>query len=554
MQEMQEAMQEIDTTQSQGQGTQPRRRWLTGRLLFLYAIVLAVLMVMLLPPLINVNRFQRRIAISIGGSLGRPVHLDRVELSLLPLPGFTLENFVVSEDPAFGSEPIIRANSVRATLRLSSLWRKRVEFSKISFTEPSVNLVHLPNGKWNLESILAQASRIEAAPTAQAKAGATPRFPYIEATGARLNLKQGMEKTPLSLTEAEFTLWLPNPQEWRLRLEGRPSRTDSDVTDTGVVRVEGTLGHAASLSEVPVNLEGEWRGAPLGEASRFLMGSDAGLRGDLVLTAKVRGSVGNSEVQARLRLNDARRADFVPARPLAVDMECLGTATNEFHAFENVRCSWPPTGTKTLALAGEIPDVRRLSSATVQVGTPGIPADTLVDWLHVASSRVPEDVAVTGVLAGSLAYRPGTGWDGQMVLSDAGLTHGKAEALVVGDVTVHWAAPAAIVRVHHRGATQAPAGGFLLAPTLLALGGKEPAVLDGRIDRSGYSLHLTGMATTARLLALGAAVPQFGDGLAEALPANRAAGPFRVDMVANRTWGGNQVWADASAGTGHRRR
>jgi len=555
VQEMQEAMQEIDTTQSQGQGTQPRRRWLTGRLLFLYAIVLAVLMVALLPPLINVNRFQRRIATSIGGSLGRPVHLDRVELSLLPLPGFTLENFVVSEDPAFGSEPIIRANSVRATLRLSSLWRKRVEFSKISFTEPSVNLVHLPNGKWNLESILAQASRIEAAPTAQAKAGATPRFPYIEATGARLNLKQGMEKTPLSLTEAEFTLWLPNPQEWRLRLEGRPSRTDSDVTDTGVVRVEGTLGHAASLSEVPVNLEGEWRGAPLGEASRFLMGSDAGLRGDLVLTAKVRGSVGNSEVQARLRLNDARRADFVPARPLAVDMECLGTASDEFHAFENVRCSWPPTGTKTLALAGEIPDVRRLSSATVQVGTPGIPANTLVDWLHVASSRVPEDVAVTGVLAGSLAYRPGSGWDGQMVLSDAGLTHGKAEALVVGDVAVHSAAaPAAVVRVHHRAAAQAPAGGFVLAPTLLALGGKEPAVLDGRIDRSGYTLHLTGMATTARLLALGTAVPQFGDGLAEALPANRAAGPFRVDMVANRTWGGDQVWADASAGTGHRRR
>ena len=232
-------MQDIDTTQAQGEGTRPRRRWLSGRFLFLYAVVLALLMVALLPPLINVNRFQRRIATSIGGSLGRPVHLDRVELSLLPLPGFTLENFVVSEDPAFGSEPIIRANSVRATLRLTSLWRKRVEFSKISFTEPSVNLVHLPNGKWNLESILAQASRIEAAPTAQAKAGATPRFPYIEATGARLNLKQGLEKTPLSLTEAEFALWLPNPQEWRLRLEGRPSRTDSDVTDTGLVRVEG---------------------------------------------------------------------------------------------------------------------------------------------------------------------------------------------------------------------------------------------------------------------------------------------------------------------------
>ncbi|HEY6375810.1 MAG TPA: AsmA family protein [Edaphobacter sp.] len=545
-------MQEIDTTQTQGKGTQPRRRWLSGRFLFLYATVLVLLMVALLPPLVNMNRFQRRIATSIGGSLGRPVHLDRVELSLLPLPGFTLENFVVSEDPAFGSEPIIRANSVRATLRLSSLWRKRVEFSTISFTEPSVNLVHLPNGQWNLESILAHAARVEAAPTAQAKAGAAPRFPYIEATGARLNLKQGLEKTPLSLTEAEFALWLPNPQEWRLRLEGRPSRTDSNVTDTGIVRVEGTLGHAASLREVPINLEGEWRGSPLGEASRFLTGRDAGLRGDLVLTAKVRGTIGNSAIETRLRLNDARRADFVPARPLTVDMECAATATNEFHAFENVQCIWPPSGTKTLALTAEIPDIRNLRSATVQIGSPGIPASTLIDWLHVASSRIPVDLAATGVMTGSMAYRPGAGWDGEMVVTGAGLTNSKTASLVVGDVTVQ-TAPAIVPVRGHRQATQpqAPAGGFVLAPLQLALGGKEPAVLEGRIDGTGYSLHLTGMATTERLLELGTAFPQIGDGLAEALPTNRAAGPFRVDMVAKRAWGEAQVWADASSNLGH---
>ena len=61
-------MQEIDTTHAQGEGTQPRRRWLSGRFLFLYAVVLVLLMVALLPPLVNVNRFQRRIATSIGGS------------------------------------------------------------------------------------------------------------------------------------------------------------------------------------------------------------------------------------------------------------------------------------------------------------------------------------------------------------------------------------------------------------------------------------------------------------------------------------------------------
>src|ERR1700733_6565500 len=217
------------------------------RLLYVALAALVILLLVLLPPLISVNRYQKRIARSISDSLGRPVHLDKVSLNLLPLPGFTLENLVVDEDPAFGSEPVIRANSVRATLRISSLWRRRVEFSTISFTDPSVNLVHLADGKWNLDSILLNAAHIDAAPTAQKKPGPAPRFPYIEATGARLNLKLGNEKTPISFTDADFALWLPDPQQWHLRLRAHPARTDTNASDTGLFSLEGTLGRAASL-------------------------------------------------------------------------------------------------------------------------------------------------------------------------------------------------------------------------------------------------------------------------------------------------------------------
>src|SRR5260370_13956163 len=281
----------------------------------------ALLLLLVLPPLIGVSRFQRRIATSISNSLGRPVHLDRVSLNLLPLPGFTLENLVVSEDPAFGREPIIRSNSVRRTLWISSLWRKQVEFSKISFTEPSVNLVHAANGRWNLEGILLQASRIEAAPTAQAKAGPAPRFPYIEATGARLNLKQEQEKLPLSLTDAEFALWLPSPQEWHLRLQARPARTDAYVSDARIGQLDGTLGPAASLRQVPLHLQGERRNAPLGDASRVLLGRDAGLRGELTLSAHIKRTGGNSARQRRFRLRDTRRADVDPRYTTAAHLE-----------------------------------------------------------------------------------------------------------------------------------------------------------------------------------------------------------------------------------------
>jgi AsmA family len=527
------------------------------RLLYLAFAALALLLLILLPPYVSVNRYQRRIATSISDSLGRPVHLDKVILNLLPLPGFTLENFVVDEDPAFGSEPVIRANSVRATLRLSSLWRRRVEFSTISFTEPSVNLVHAASGKWNLESILLHAAHVAAAPTDQKKAGPAPRFPYIEATGARLNLKLDHEKTPISLTDADFALWLPDPQQWHLRLSARPARTDTDVSDTGTLEVEGTLGRAASLGQVPINLRGEWRNVPLGEGTRVLLGRDAGLRGEMTLTANAQGTVSNSAIQTRLRLADARRADFVPAQPLSIDIQCLATAINDFHGFENLHCSWPPAGSSDapiLALSGTLPDIRSLHSATFQIGTPGLSAATLLQWLHIASARVPADISATGALTGSLSYAAsassGMPLQGEVLIANASLInpHAGLTSLVTGDVALSSAASTPQETRHTKNHQPAPPpdNGFLLAPTALALGGKDPATLEGRFDATGYTLHLTGMASIARLQALATALPQLGDGLNEVLPTNRAAGPFRIDLTATRPWGKPQTWTDTS--------
>lgn len=548
-------MLESRAVRERGGGAERRRSAFFRRFVYVYLVLLALLLLALLPPLVNVNRFQRRIATSIGESLGRPVHLDSVSLTVLPLPGFTLVNLVVAEDPGFGSEPVIRANEVQATLRLQSLWGRRVEFSTITFKEPSVNLVHRADGKWNLEGILLQASRIQAAPTAQAKAGPAPRFPYIEATGARVNLKQGMEKLPIALTEADFALWLPSPQEWRLRLQGHPARTDTNASDTGIFQMEGTLGHAGSLLEVPINLSGEWRNAPLGEASRVVMGRDMGLRGQVTVSATVKGTVGESAVTAKLKLGDARRAEFVPERALNVEMECLGDATEAFHTFEEVRCSWPPAGAtgllggagpQMLAVLGSVPDVRRMGLATVEVGSPGVPAGTLVDWLRIASARVPADLTAAGTMSASFTYEHG--WTGRLAGTGVSLSSTRAglSVLTLGEVGLQ--SVAAVKASSKRGhvVEAVPAGGFVLAPVLLALGDVSPALLEGRFDGAGYTLHLTGMAEFSKLLALGAAVPQFGDGLAEALPKDRAKGPTRVDLTATRSWGGGQVWREGA--------
>ncbi len=507
----------------------PRR----SRVLAVLGVICIVLLLIFLPPLISVNRYRRQIATSIGRSLGRPVHMDSVTLNLLPMPGFTLENFVVSEDAGFGAEPVIQARSVTAALRVGSLWRRRIEFSRITLDEPSVNLVHRADGRWNIESILLQASKIEAAPTAQKVAGDAPRFPYIEATGARVNVKMGLEKMPLALSEAEFALWLPEPRQWRLRLEGHPARTDTASTDTGLVRIQGTLGKAATLQDVPVDLTAEWRNAPLGGVSWVLVGRDAGFRGEMALRASVKGTVGLNAVESRLELAGLRRADFVPRRTLDADLTCRATASDVFHQFRDVRCGLPSdlldnpklTGA---SLQGDVPRILEPAAAEGVLTLANVDAGLLLDALRIVSPRISPNLSLSGALEGKLS-----GWtaaEGDVAIAKARLALGEGKPFLDGDVAGAFAGQQ-----------------LTMEPIELDLGGPQPALLDAHMDRSGYALHLSGTVLRTRLLALARALPPFGDGLEEALPPapedDAAKAPIKVDLVSTRTWAGGQSWS-----------
>src|ERR1700689_1882800 len=196
------------------------RRWI------LLAVAVLSVVAFVLPPLVNINRYQHRIADSISRSIGRQVHISSVKLRLLPLPGFEFSDFSVEEDPRFGYEPILHSDSVVADLRLLSLWRGRLEVSRIHFDDASLNLVREPNGGWNLASVLVQAAHIPNAPTGQRYAGSAPRFPYIEAESARINFKQGNEKMPLSFLNADLSISLDPGNDWELHLKAQPARTD----------------------------------------------------------------------------------------------------------------------------------------------------------------------------------------------------------------------------------------------------------------------------------------------------------------------------------------
>jgi uncharacterized protein involved in outer membrane biogenesis len=465
------------------------RRWI------LLAVLLLAVLAFVLPPLVNINRYQHRIADNISRSIGRQVHISSVKLRLLPLPGFEFSDFSVEEDPQFGSEPILHSSSVVAYVRLLSLWRGRLEVSRIHFDDASLNLVRDANGGWNVASILVQAAHISNAPTGQRYAGRTPRFPYIEAENTRINFKQGNEKKALSFLNSDLSISLAPGDEWEIHFRAQPVRTDLvlDLADTGVLRIDGTLRRAPSLAGMPLNLKLGWTGAPLGQLSRLILGSDTGWRGDLQVDAQVAGTAELAQINSSLKVAGLHRAEYSPARPLDVAATCKAAFRKQSGLLEDISCA-SPVGDGALKLTGSVQVVQTLPQADLTLEIDRVPAAAVLAGLQEVRSGLGAGVQPSGLLNGHLDYTSQTGRrpliTGEMAFASLSLTPPDSDKpFVLAPVRVRCDSPE----------TGSPA--LLLQPVRLAMGAPVPLTVDGRFTSAGFDLHLSGATSLLRLQA-----------------------------------------------------
>ena len=460
-----------------------------------------------LPPLVNINRYQHRIADGIGRSIGRPVHISSVKLRLLPLPGFEFSDFSVEENPQFGSEPILHSGSVVAYLRLLSLWRGRLEVSRIHFDDASLNLVREPNGGWNLASILVQAAHIPNAPTGQRYSSGTPRFPYIEAENARINFKQGNEKKPLSFLNSDLSISLAPGDDWEVHFRAQPVRTDLDLAlaDTGVLRIDGTLHRAALLGKMPLNLKVEWTGVPLGQLSRLTLGRDIGWRGGLEVEALVGGTAELAQINASLKVAGLHRSEFSSARPMDVATSCQASFRKESRSLEDISCT-SPVGDGALLLTGSIQDGQTVPLANLTLGINRVPAAAVLAGLQEVRSGLGGGVQAAGAVNGHFHYTSQSERQplisGEVLLASLSLTPPDASRPFLF----------APVRLKCDSTEAGNAGppALLLQPVRLLMGAPVPVTVDGRFTPAGFDLHLSGATSLARLQAFNKSFGLFG--------------------------------------------
>jgi hypothetical protein len=476
---------------------------------------------------------------SVSSALGRQVEIESVRLRLFPQPGFDLKNFIVHDDPAFSAEPMLRAQEVAASLRLTSLLRGRLEIARLDLTEPSLNLVRDRAGHWNLENLLERAARLPIAPTSKVKSEVRPGFPYIEADSGRINFKLGQEKKPYALTQADFALWQASENQWGMRLKAQPVRTDFNLGDTGVLRVSGSWQRAESLHRTPLNFSLQWDHAQLGQVSTLIHGTDQGWRGGVQLAATLSGTPADLNLKADASVQDFRRYDIPGGGNLLLAGECTGHYSTENHLLSRVACV-APVGSGAMTLGGEIsfPGPRRWR---LELAAQEVSIEDLVLLARHAKKDIPNDLNARGrVSARFEAHRDSEEtaavWEGS----------GETTGFQLGsNLTKLQLAPeripfAVVPGGHLPGSRQRSPGKTVpvlaethleIGPLNLALGRPSPATLRGWLSRSGYSFWLQGDAELRPLLQLARIL-----GLPASQPA--AEGLAKVDFQIAGNWAG----------------
>jgi hypothetical protein len=519
----------------------PRRRawsrwakWFVCLLIFLWLADRGVSL------LIRHTRLQRRLTARLGTVFGRSVEVGSYDFSLWGGPTLQAHAVTFGEDPRFGHEYFLRADSLTVRLRWQSFFHGHMELGAIALESPSLNLVRNSGGDWNVAEWLPKSGG--GAPSSSLP-GAAVRFGRIDVTSGRINFKRGDEKLPFALTNVKGYMEPDRSGRWTLNLEAVPTRAAVLLQQAGTIRVSGHVGGTSSRLR-PAVLDLAWDDASLSDLLHLAHGYDFGVRGDLGLVVHAETQGDNWALQGRAELRHLHRWDFAvrpdnPALnvnakmilyPLASGLDITEATIQAPHSFAraDAHFAWPSAAEPQFAAQSVS---AAASPAQFEITQSQLDLNDVLAWIRAFHSDVAPDVSLRGfasVRAGFSAWPP-------RLTSAIGAIAGADLASARLRVTAHLSQ--ALFRYDHEM--------FSLLPATISYGSSDGAIhaeaIAGAGQREFPVYHLSGSLAQVRDLvatagALGWNISRGWD----------LAGPVRCDL---RWQGARFPWESQPVGS-----
>lgn len=378
------------------------------RILIIAAIVLAVAAIaaaVILPKVLNPERYRPRIEQMLTDVTGRKVTIGTMHLHVFPVPGITADGFTLGEDPAFGTEPFLKADRIDARVRLMPLFSSRLDVISFDIDKPAAHLHRDDKGRWNLVSLIEKAGSGEAA--AEGTAPASGGFAVII---ERFRLIDGS----VDITDAAI---VPGTTH---RIEGREIELAlSDLSTTSPIGIDLKLGLTGSgkaalvgrLGPPPATAGSGWPIDARVTITNFIGGAAApylatytGLRlagGALDLDAKVSGSAPqNLDVQGTVAL---KALELVPlgsasrkTTPLDGSVAIDGTFTPQETRLRKAEIH---LGNAAVTLSGALTELQQKPKADVRAVASKVALKDVAPILSLFGPLLPPGLAMKGEIA-----------------------------------------------------------------------------------------------------------------------------------------------------------
>ncbi len=221
------------------------------KMLTIVGVIVAVLLlvILILPSLIDANRFKPEIQSKLGTALGRNVQIGNIKLSIFS-GGVVVDDVAISDDPAFSHSQFLAAKELTVGVHLIPLiFSKQLEVESITIKDPQVTLLRNNAGVWNYSS-MGGSSKTEAKSSAPASSPAALSIGKIEITNGKISVGNlGSRAKPLVYQDVNLTVTdLSTTSQFPFKLTAKDP-------GNGALKVEGKAGpiDQADASLTPLN-------------------------------------------------------------------------------------------------------------------------------------------------------------------------------------------------------------------------------------------------------------------------------------------------------------
>jgi AsmA protein len=218
-------------------------------------VLLLVLAALVLPSVINLERYRSALANRAGRALGREVTLGDLRFSLWSGLGAEARTIRISQAPGHGTDPFLTADALRVQVQLLPLFRGQIRVTTAVLARPRILVSRERDGSWNVDDLF----RPPAEAPAPRRPAESPRPGKPAALGALLlsevaihngevTLLDQSRPSPLRLTLADLDLTVRQSQT----AEALSIRSQAKISSPGPGRLEASGFISPGGSDGPV--------------------------------------------------------------------------------------------------------------------------------------------------------------------------------------------------------------------------------------------------------------------------------------------------------------